>query len=223
MKDDESEDAAARRRIQVLYAESDRGCALVGAAILEESLANLLRASFVPGTAEELLGQDRPLGTFSARIKAARAIGLIDKTDFTDLELVRKIRNDTAHFEKKRGDGLATGFSNKATKARCLELSVAVPFAAAYNLRVESLHPKAVFCLLVEKVDLVLDMRSKLLSTAAASQGRADTLGTMLKFVELGSGLPPAMVAEIFRDLGPLDPRLEPRRLADVRGTAPTE
>ncbi len=44
-----------------------------------------------------LEGFNAPLGTFSARIKAAYSLGLINKSQFDDLERLRKIRNEFAH------------------------------------------------------------------------------------------------------------------------------
>jgi DNA-binding MltR family transcriptional regulator len=79
--------------------ETDRGAALVGAALIDQKLADTLRAFFVPGkTAGELLdGGTAPLGTFSARIKAAHALGLIDAFELRECNLIRKIRNEFAH------------------------------------------------------------------------------------------------------------------------------
>jgi DNA-binding MltR family transcriptional regulator len=112
----EETEEEAIERLAVLFKESDRGCALVGGAILDEALADLLRAALAPDTDANLFGQDSVLGAFSSRIKLAKAIGLINATDFHDLDLVRKIRNDAAHFAKERG--FATGFSTDATTDR---------------------------------------------------------------------------------------------------------
>src|ERR1019366_6243223 len=105
--------------VDLLVSESDRGCILVGAALLDEELAGLFRAILIPELSREMLKVDRPLGSFSARSQMAYALGLIHKQDFDDLDIVRKIRNDTAHFVARRGDGFATDFSNAATVARC--------------------------------------------------------------------------------------------------------
>lgn len=45
-------------------------------------------------------GFNAPLGTFSSRIKAAYALGLLTKDQFLDLERLRKIRNEFAHTWK---------------------------------------------------------------------------------------------------------------------------
>ena len=46
---------------------------------------------------KELLGTDSPLSSFSARINASFALGLIPAAVHRDLHLIRKIRNDFAH------------------------------------------------------------------------------------------------------------------------------
>lgn len=79
--------------------ETDRGAALVGAALIDQKLADTLRAFFVNGrTARELLeGGTAALGSFSARIKVAHALGLIDDLELRECNRIRKIRNEFAH------------------------------------------------------------------------------------------------------------------------------
>ena len=80
-------------------AETDRGAAMVGAALLDQKLADTLRSFFVAGKSAAALldGGSAPLGTFSARIKAAHALGLIVDFEMTECNLIRKIRNEFAH------------------------------------------------------------------------------------------------------------------------------
>jgi hypothetical protein len=77
----------------------ERGLVLSMAAFAEESLARLLRAYLRPGKAADDLvdGFSAPLGTFSARIKAAYALGLLSNEQMADLDLLKKIRNEFAH------------------------------------------------------------------------------------------------------------------------------
>src|SRR5690606_9400320 len=81
--------------------ESDRGGALVGAALLDARLEHLLLAHLLPGkVGKELVsGRNAPLGTFSVRIKMSYALGLITSTERHDLNLIREIRNEFAHAE----------------------------------------------------------------------------------------------------------------------------
>jgi DNA-binding MltR family transcriptional regulator len=78
--------------------ESDRGCALVAAAHLDERLGTLLSRSMVSDQASQRLLQDRgPLATFAARIDLAHALGLIGPDVRHDFHIVRKVRNAFAH------------------------------------------------------------------------------------------------------------------------------
>ncbi|HYX72596.1 MAG TPA: MltR family transcriptional regulator, partial [Nitrososphaera sp.] len=49
------------------------------------------------GEVGELLGTEKPLGAFGARIRAAYCMGLLSKEDFEDLKIIKAIRNDFAH------------------------------------------------------------------------------------------------------------------------------
>ena len=83
----------------------DRGLVLSLAAFAEDALGSLLREFMVPSEATKLLldGFNAPLGTFSARIKACLALGLIAKDQYNDLERLRKIRNEFAHHWRHVG------------------------------------------------------------------------------------------------------------------------
>ena len=85
--------------IDELQRETDRGMALLGAAFLDECLKNLLRAYFVDDHAaqKKLFDPFGPLGTFDARISTAYLLGLLSKTERTDFETLKKIRNEFAH------------------------------------------------------------------------------------------------------------------------------
>src|SRR5437762_3580943 len=77
--------------------QGDRGTALIAAAWLDDSLELRIRAAFRPnkGTADELF--DGPLATFAARIKFAYLMGLIEPFARSDLDRIRRIRNEFAH------------------------------------------------------------------------------------------------------------------------------
>ncbi|WP_244121405.1 hypothetical protein [Burkholderia gladioli] len=70
---------------------------LGGALVDEELLLLLLRA--LPSTDKEdgLFDPERPLGAFSARIKLAHRLSLIDDDFAKGLNVLRDIRNDVAH------------------------------------------------------------------------------------------------------------------------------
>jgi len=97
MREEDIKDFSAFLR--EFQSETDRGAALVGAALIDQKLADTLRAFFVSGkTAGELLdGGTAPVGTLSSRIKACHALGLIDGFELRECDLIRKVRNEFAH------------------------------------------------------------------------------------------------------------------------------
>jgi DNA-binding MltR family transcriptional regulator len=86
-----------------LQNESARGAVMIAGAVLDAQLRKLLSKSFIddPKIVDELLGTedkpDRPLSSFSSRIKAAYCLGLISQSMYYDLERIRRIRNKFAH------------------------------------------------------------------------------------------------------------------------------
>lgn len=92
----------SKKNSDELIDESDRGCVLVGAAILEQRLEDIFRQQFAINQISnkmqsDLFNSNGPLSTFSSKIKLAHSFGLIDKSVFQDLEAIRKIRNEFAH------------------------------------------------------------------------------------------------------------------------------
>jgi DNA-binding MltR family transcriptional regulator len=81
-------------------AETDRGTTIVAAAYLDDLLEVMFRKHFA-GKSEKLvdtiLSENGPLGTFSSRIKLAYCLDLIRDDQFSDLEIVRNIRNEFSH------------------------------------------------------------------------------------------------------------------------------
>lgn len=85
--------------LKEFQAETDRGAALVGVALLDEQLLELLKSYLLKKKqSKELLeGGTAPLGTFSARIKASYCLGLITDLEHKELQIIRKVRNEFAH------------------------------------------------------------------------------------------------------------------------------
>lgn len=69
--------------------------------MLDTRLERLLLSHMLQGkVAKDLVvGRNAPLGTFSSRINACFALGLITSSERSDLNLVRSIRNEFAHRE----------------------------------------------------------------------------------------------------------------------------
>jgi DNA-binding MltR family transcriptional regulator len=102
---------------------TDRGAAIVGAAVLDTMLEQLLRLFLVEinGDKEEtaMLGPNGPLGSFGTKIRMSYYLGLISADERADLKIIQDIRNDFAHRWR---DGL---FSDKKTADRCANLRYA--------------------------------------------------------------------------------------------------
>lgn len=103
---------------KTLNQESDRGCALMAAAYLDERLADLLKSYFVDNNKiiNKMFDFNGPFGTFSSRIDSAYALGLLPENVRKDIHLVRKIRNDFAHVSKP------ITFNDEPIASRCNEL-----------------------------------------------------------------------------------------------------
>lgn len=119
---DEGAQESARRLerltayVQELFEENDRAVVVVGGSILDELLVELLGKVLRPSSSKQdaLLGLDRPLGSFSARIEIAWRLGLLDEHTVRGLTIVRRIRNGMAHTVPARS--LAVGRERDQTR-----------------------------------------------------------------------------------------------------------
>jgi hypothetical protein len=84
-----------------LQQQTDRGAALIAAAILEEELTEALHARLIltPRISQRLFSLERlgAISDFGTKIDVAFAVGLIRTAAFDDLHLIRRIRNHFAH------------------------------------------------------------------------------------------------------------------------------
>jgi hypothetical protein len=93
-----AQDGEMNRFLDEFQTESDRAAAVLGAALLDDLMSELLSRSLLNSEiAKKLLGINQSLGAFGARITAARAMGLISNDEHKDLDRVREIRNKFAH------------------------------------------------------------------------------------------------------------------------------
>jgi DNA-binding MltR family transcriptional regulator len=111
----------AQRSInEELSGDSARAAAIVGCALLDERLRELLSEFLVQNEdgGSDLLSSDdsnAPLGTFGSRIVAAYAVGLIEKNQRDALRQLKKVRNAFAH------QAAAPDFRDQAIAAHCKE------------------------------------------------------------------------------------------------------
>ncbi len=105
---------------QEFRSESDRAAAIVGAALLDAQLEQLI-ASFLIDELKEigvLFDFTGPFGSFGARIRVAFSLGLVSRDEYDDLKIIQAIRNDFAHHLH----GLS--FAEQSIKDRCFSLRI---------------------------------------------------------------------------------------------------
>ena len=129
---------------------ADAGSAILTAARLDSLLQQLLRLAMPEASntlAKELF--DRPLGSFSAKIDVARAMGLIDATAHRDLRAIKGLRNLFAHVERpvhftspeviKKAKQLFAQKCGKGASVRKLFDAAADSAEGAINAKIDSL------------------------------------------------------------------------------------
>jgi hypothetical protein len=102
---------------RLLRNETDRGCAMIVAAHLDDKLGQLLKSSMTQEDQKEIERFFKgPLGSFATRIKLARYLNIISREVREDLDTILDIRNDFGHkleFEN---------FNTPGIKVRCMRL-----------------------------------------------------------------------------------------------------
>jgi hypothetical protein len=118
--------------------ETERGAALAAAAFIDDLLQRILMAFLVNKSAGEklLTGFNAPLSSFSARIAAVRALGLLSEAECQECELIRKVRNEFAHqvkmsFDDKKIEGLCSSMTYRARPYKDVTVSTRGAFTTA--------------------------------------------------------------------------------------------
>ena len=136
------------------HAESDRACALILAANLDNRLKDVLSAFFVvmsENQEKEIFSGNGALSTFSSKIKLAYALGFLANDERHDLDIIRKVRNDFAHVE----EGL--DFSSEQIKSRCNSFIRIAEMNRDYpKLRNESSNPRGIFNIAAASLSICL-------------------------------------------------------------------
>lgn len=85
--------------IKEINEQTDRGAALIVATWLDEELRAAIKTKFINSESNEkrVFGGNGPLSTFSSKIEIGYSLGLLSKQSYSDLTIIRKIRNDFAH------------------------------------------------------------------------------------------------------------------------------
>lgn len=100
---DDEEFGSLNKLNSYLDSLDERGLILSLSAFSEDSLGVILSNFMLDNKVSKQLieGFNSPLGTFSSRIKACYSFGLITEKHYSDLEILRKIRNKFSHTWEK--------------------------------------------------------------------------------------------------------------------------
>lgn len=107
--------------VEELKRQNDCGLPLVGAALIDDRLSETLRSFFcdIPGASKLVDDMNTPLGSFSSRTEVCHALGLIDEFEYSEINLIRKVRNEFAHakhgisFGSSRVQGLCSSLKSE--------------------------------------------------------------------------------------------------------------
>ena len=110
--------------VEEMNSESDRAVAIVGAAWVEEALSDSITSFLqVHETAHRnLFAGNTPLSTFSAKIDLARLLGIVSDTIWSDLHIIRKIRNQFAHHIAHKTEHSKLTFAADNIADQCMAL-----------------------------------------------------------------------------------------------------
>ena len=103
-----------------LDSETDRGCALMAAAFIDEQLSLLLKSYFVDDSSvvKVMFKSNGPFSSFESKIDVSYAMGLISFNTRHDIHLLRRIRNEFAHISTPMS------FEDEKISSRCNELKL---------------------------------------------------------------------------------------------------
>lgn len=81
------------------YGDSDRSCGILHASWTELAIESAIKAILGPNGSIGLFEYEGPLGSFAAKIKVGKALGLYGTKTHHDLQLIRTVRNEFAHCQ----------------------------------------------------------------------------------------------------------------------------
>lgn len=112
----------------IFRSESDRACAVLGAALIDERLKQLFNGRLHYSNKELLSSSGGVLGSLGSRILVARALTWISDDVRFDLDQVRKIRNIFAHNADHE-----LSFADQSIASKCRSLKVAQTLIDAHE------------------------------------------------------------------------------------------
>ena len=99
-----------------LDTESDRGIVLICGSVLEDALGQAIRARLVDHSKVKDAIRGQLFGNFNSRIVGCLALGIINESEYANLEVIRQIRNKFAHK-------MRVSFADLEISALCAQLT----------------------------------------------------------------------------------------------------
>jgi len=142
-----------------LNKESDRGQVLISCSYLDELLRQTLLAFFIEDDNSNRLveGFNAPLGTFSTRLSAAFALGLISEREFKECNTLRQIRNRFAHH-------VQASFDMQEIRDLCQNLTYAAQDYGTVTVDIRSRYSTAAIALILNLTNRPLESRERAFS-----------------------------------------------------------
>jgi hypothetical protein len=91
------DDIYSREFVSMFRSETDRACAVLGAALLDSLREQLLRHCMISDICDRLFRPSEILSDYSAKIQLSNSLALLSDGEARELNLIRKIRNQFAH------------------------------------------------------------------------------------------------------------------------------
>ncbi|RAT95702.1 MltR family transcriptional regulator [Brevibacillus sp. Leaf182] len=141
---------------RTLTDETDRGCALMAGAFLDDQIKYLLKDFLVDDkrSFDNLFSGTGGLSSFSSRIEMAYLLGLISPSIKRDLNLIRKIRNKFAHSAQK------ISFDTSGISDRCNDLSFTPEHDQKQSTRVKFIRVAFIIAGQINGTRIMLKRRS---------------------------------------------------------------
>lgn len=107
-----------------LEGQSDRGAAIVGVALVEDTITTALYSYLGshPKAWKRLFHGSAPMANFGAKIDLCRLLGLMSDHIYSDLHIMRGIRNQFAHQVMHEADLSQLTFTTPHIKDKCMSL-----------------------------------------------------------------------------------------------------
>ncbi len=156
-------DETHREIFEELESQTDRGAAIIGASLLESRIEEAIRGRLLDDKITVVLFEaSGALGSFSAKIDLAYSLGIYGEKTYRELNIIRKIRNDFAHFVKP------LDFNSQDMANRCRELW----FPKVVEINKQPLEPKEARAQYLRSINILNSLIWKAVNTNVTKAGK---------------------------------------------------